>query len=95
MQKLMGYMRKAITEYNMLEDGDKVAVGVSGGKDSVALLTALAWMRSYLGIDYSLVAITLDPQFGGVPGDFSAIEELCSRLDVPYILKRTEIGQVI
>lgn len=74
MQKLMGYMRKAITEYNMLEDGDKVAVGVSGGKDSVALLTALAWMRSYLGIDYSLVAITLDPSSAGYQGIFPPLK---------------------
>ncbi len=95
MQKLMGYMRKAITEYNMIADGDRVAVGVSGGKDSVALLTALVRMKAFLGIDYTVIAITLDPGFGGALGDYSAISKLCKELDVEYIFKRTMIGQVI
>lgn len=65
MQRIMGMARKAITEYDMIQNGDRVAVGVSGGKDSVALTMALHWLRRFIGIDYEVVAITLDPCFGG------------------------------
>ena len=64
MQSMLGYMRKAIQEYQMIADGDRVAVGVSGGKDSVVLLAGLARLRSFIGIQYDVVAITLDPGFG-------------------------------
>ncbi|MBC8570699.1 tRNA 2-thiocytidine biosynthesis TtcA family protein [Zongyangia hominis] len=95
MQKMMGYMRKAITDYQMLQDGDRVAVGVSGGKDSVVLLTGLCRLRRFIGIDYQVVAVTLDPMFGGVPADYSAIETLCGELEAPFVLKRTDIGPVV
>lgn len=95
MQKMIGYMRKAITDYHMLENGDSVAVGVSGGKDSVTLLCGLAKLRSILGIDYKVVAITLDPGFGGEQTDYSPIQKLCDELGVPYIIKRTQIGEVV
>lgn len=95
MQKLMGYMRKAINEYQMLQDGDKIAVGISGGKDSVALLTGLVKMKGFLGIDYTVIGITLDPGFNGVETDYSPIEKLCSELGVEYVIKRTQIGTVI
>lgn len=88
-------MRKAITQYNMLEDGDTVAVGVSGGKDSVALLTGLAMLRSYIGIDYKLVALTLDPGFGGQRTDYTPIRDLCDQYQIPYIVKDTNIGEII
>ncbi len=94
-QKLMGAMRKAIMDYKMIEKGDKIAVGVSGGKDSVSLLVGLAGLRRFLGIDYEVVAVCLDPQFGGVPGDFSEIEKLCEELGVKLDLRRTHIGEVI
>lgn len=95
MQKIAGYMRKAITQYNMLEDGDTVAVGVSGGKDSVALLTGLAMLRSYIGIDYKLVALTLDPGFGGQRTDYTPIRDLCDQYQIPYFVKDTNIGEII
>lgn len=95
MQKLMGYMRKAINEYDMIQDGDRIAVGVSGGKDSVALLTALVKMKRFLNIEYSVIGITLDPGFNGQETDYSLIEALCKELDIPYIIKRTQIGDVI
>lgn len=95
MQRVLGYMRKAIQEFDLIQDGDRIAVGVSGGKDSVALLAGLARLRRFIGIDYSLTAITLDPQFHGVPGDYSAIEKMCAELEIPYVVKKTQIGEIV
>ena len=95
MQRMLGYMRKAIQEFDLIQDGDTIGVGVSGGKDSVVLLTGLCMLRRFIGIDYQVVAITLDPQFGGVPGDYSEIQALCGRLGVEYILERTDIGPIV
>ncbi len=95
MQRLMSQMRAAMDDYNMIQDGDRIAVGVSGGKDSLALLYALANMRRFYPKKYSLVAITLDLGFEGKPDDHSAIESLCRELDVPYIVKQTQIGEII
>lgn len=95
MQKIMGYIRRAVTEYKMIEDGDAIAVGVSGGKDSVALLAALAGVQKYIGIDFTIKAVTLDNGFEGVETDFSPVQELCDRLEIEYIIKRTQIGEII
>ena len=95
MQKILGYMRKAITEFDLIQNGDRVAVGVSGGKDSVVLLLGLIRLRQFIGIDFEIVAITLDPQFGGVPGDYTVIEELCREHNIEYILERTHIGEIV
>ena len=95
MQKLMSYMRSAMERYDMIAAGYRVAVGLSGGKDSVALLVSLAQMRAFYPQPYSLFAVSVDPQFGGVPTDYSALEALCAKLDVPYTVRRTEIGPII
>lgn len=95
MQRILGYMRKAIQEFDLIQNGDRIAVGVSGGKDSVALLVGLARLRRFIGIDYEVVGLTLDPQFGGMPGDYSAIEALCKELEIPYVVKQTQIGEIV
>ena len=95
MQRILGYMRKAIQEFDLIQNGDRIAVGVSGGKDSVALLVGLARLRRFIGIDYEVVGLTLDPQFGRVPGDYSAIEALCKELEIPYVVKQTQIGEIV
>lgn len=95
MQMMMSHMRSAMEKYNMVEDGDRIAVGLSGGKDSTAMLVALANMRRFYPKKYELVAISLDPCFGGVQTDFSPLEKLCEELDVEYIIKRTELGKII
>ena len=76
MQRLCGLMRKAVQDYEMLVPGDRVMVGVSGGKDSVALTVGLALLRQYIGFDYEVVAVTLDPQFDHQPMDYTALEAL-------------------
>lgn len=95
MQMLMSHIRAALQRYNMIEAGDKIAVGVSGGKDSLALLYALSEMRRFYPIPYELVAITLDMQFEGKPADFSKIQALCDKLGVEYIIRPTQLAKVI
>ncbi len=95
MQMLMSHMRAAMQKYRMIDDGDVVAVGVSGGKDSLAMLYALCQMRRFYPQKYEVKAVTIDPQFGSVCGDYSAIEELCRSLGVEYTIKRTQLADVI
>lgn len=95
MQRLEGLARKAIQDYEMIQAGDRVCVGISGGKDSMALVTALAHLRKYLGRPFSLVAVTLDPRFGGTETDYSPLEEYFRQLDVEYHVIRTDIGKIV
>ena len=94
-QRLCGLIRKAIVQYDMLQDGDKVCVGVSGGKDSVALTLALAQLQKYIDIKFDLVAVTLDPQFYSKATDYSQLEELFREKGIEYVIKRTDIGPII
>lgn len=95
MQKILGYMRKAIQEFDLISDGDSVAVGISGGKDSLVLLRGLALLQRFIGIDYRIVGITLDPQFNGVPGDYSSVAEMCCDMGIEYHLIPTHIGEIV
>lgn len=95
MQRLEGLMRKAIQEYKMIEPGDRICVGVSGGKDSVALTVGLAHLRRYLRIPFEVVAVSLDPQFGGKASNYDPLVDLFARLDVPYEIRRSNIGAVV
>lgn len=93
MQKMLGFSRKAIDTYNMIEEGDKIAVGVSGGKDSVVLLTALSHLKKFYPKSFRILAITIDMGYEGT--DFSEITKLCSDLGVEYIIEKTEIKQIV
>jgi len=95
MQQILGAMRKAIVDYNMIQDGDGIAVGVSGGKDSLVLLSGLAQLRKFIGIDYRLVALTIDPCFHGRQTDYTAITGLCGRLGVPHVIRRSQLGDIL
>lgn len=92
MQKLMGLVRRCVEDYHMIEEGDKIAVGVSGGKDSLVLLKLLAGLRNYYNKPFQLEAITIDM---GLGMDYSGIEALCAELDVPYTVIKTEIAPII
>jgi tRNA(Ile)-lysidine synthase TilS/MesJ len=88
MQATLGYLRRADQEYGMIEPGDRVAVGVSGGKDSLLLLRALALYRRMRG-DFTLQAVMLT--MGEPPPDTRAIEALCESLSVPLTIRHTEL----
>lgn len=88
----MGLMRRCIDDYRMIEEGDRIAVGVSGGKDSLTLLAVLAALRAYYPKRFELEAVTVDM---GLGMDFSPVEAYCQSLDVPYFCRHTEIGPII
>ncbi len=93
MQRILSYMRRAVDDYGMIQDGEKIAVGVSGGKDSVTMLMALAALRRFYPNKFELEAITLDMGFDGA--DFSSIADLCDQLGVNYTLVKTDIKAVV
>ena len=90
MQKMMGLVRRCIEDYSMISPGDRIAVGVSGGKDSLVLLQVLAGLREYM--DFTLEAVTIDM---GLGMDYSGITDMCKKLNVPYHIINTQIGPII
>ena len=93
MQKIVGLVRRCVDDYHMIESGDKIAVGVSGGKDSLTLLVLLRELQRYYPKPFSLAAVTIDMGLGGM--DFSPVQALCDRLEVPFTKIKTEIGPII
>ena len=93
LQQLLSQTRKAIDEYQMIEEGDHIAVGISGGKDSLALLYALSGLKRFYPNRFELEAITVDLGFDGF--DLSGIQKLCHELEVPYTIIKTDIGHII
>ena len=92
MQKLIGLVRRCVHDYNMIVEGDRIGVGVSGGKDSVALLAFLAELRKYNDKAFDVEAVTIDM---GLGMDYTPIAQLCEQLDVKFNLIKTEIGPII
>ena len=93
LNEFTGVIRRAVDDYNMIEEGDKIAVGVSGGKDSLLLLLALHHLQSYYPKHYDLEAITIELGFEGM--DFTPVAELCRELDIPYTCLKTDIKEVV
>ena len=92
-KRVLSYTRRAVDDYEMIRDGDKIAVGVSAGKDSLTLLCALAELRRFYPKKFELSAITVDMGFEGA--DFTGIQKLCDELKVPYTVVPTEISKII
>jgi len=93
LQQLMSLTRKAIDEYQMIDRGDKIAVGISGGKDSLTMLYALHGLKRFYPKPFTMEAITVDL---GHPGfDLSRIQKLCEELDIPYTIVKTDIAKII
>ncbi len=92
-ERLLGCTRRAIENYNMIEDGDRIAVGISGGKDSLVLTAALARLRDILPQRFEIFGVTLDLGFEG--DDFSEIEKFCEKSSVPYTVEKTNIANII
>ena len=93
LQQLLSFTRKAVDEYQMIEAGDKIAVGISGGKDSLTLLYALAGLRRFYPKPFDLIAITVD--LGYEKFHTEKIEALCQKLDVPYHVVKTDIARIL
>ncbi|MCT4619804.1 MAG: tRNA 2-thiocytidine biosynthesis TtcA family protein [Marinisporobacter sp.] len=93
MKKILGCVKKAVAQFHMIEDGDVVGVGVSGGKDSTALLYALKLFQNFSPVKYELKAFTLTLGFDGF--DLTPLKKLCHDLNIPYIIQPTQIGKVV
>lgn len=94
MKRILSAVRRAVDDYGMIEDGDRIAVGVSAGKDSLTLVAALAALRRFYPKRFELGAVTVDMGFEP-PCDFSAVREFCEGLDVPYHVVPTEIAKIV
>lgn len=93
LQKLLSYVRKAVEDYDMIKDGDKIAVGLSGGKDSIALLIALKSLQRFYPQKFELEVITVSLGFENM--NFNSMIELCKNLEVNYTIENTNIGTII
>lgn len=92
MKHIVSRVRKAVEDYDMIKDGDRVGVGISGGKDSLALLGALANLSRYYPKKFTVLGLTLDM---GYRSDYSHIQRYCDKLGVEYIVKETNIAEVV
>ncbi len=92
-QTIMGQARRAIDDFNMINDGDKIGIGLSGGKDSITLLYTLAYLRRFYPKKFSIIAITINP--GTENFNTENLEKLCKELDVEYIVYKSDISKIV
>lgn len=96
LQKILGSVRRAVAHYDMLRDGDSVAIGLSGGKDSLALLVSLAAMRRFYDKRYTVAAVTVLPGFPGqTAAELAGVQAFCDRWEVPLHIVETEIAGIV
>ena len=93
MKRLLGHLRRCVEDFNMIDEGDKIVVGVSGGKDSLALLMGLHGLSRFYPKRFSVCGITLDMGFPGT--DFTPVDEFCKKLGVEYKVIKTDIAQIV
>lgn len=93
LKRILGLTRRAIQDYGMIQEGDRIAVGVSGGKDSLTLLVALRKLMDFYPVRFEIKAITLSMGIG--EPDFSPVQQLCDDIGVEYIVEDTYIGKIV
>ena len=93
MQKILSYIRKAVDEYNMIEGGDKIAIGLSGGKDSITLLMGLKALQRFYPKSFDLIAISINPGFEFFNSEF--LKSICINNDIPYIEEESHIKEIV
>ena len=93
LNEFTGTVRRAVDDYDMIQEGDKVAVGVSGGKDSMLLLLALNHLKSFYPKPFELSAVTIELGFEGM--DFTPVKDMCAELDIPYACLKTDIKEIV
>ena len=93
LNEFTGHVRRAVDDYNMIQEGDRIAVGVSGGKDSLLMLAALNHLRSFYPKHFDIEALTIELGFEGM--DFSPVAQMCDSLDIPYIRVKTDIREIV
>jgi len=93
MQKILGYMRKAIDNYEMIQDGDKIAVALSGGKDSITMLMGLKNLQRFYPKKFDIIAVTINPGFANF--DVAFLEDLCKNLEVPFIVEDGHMQEIV
>ena len=93
MQQISGYIRRAVDDFNMIEDGDKIAVGLSGGKDSIALLMGLKNLQRFYDKKFEVIAISINPGFEFFNSDF--LKKTCDNIGVQYIEEESHIKEIV
>lgn len=92
-RRILSTARRAIDDYKMIEDGDRIAVGLSGGKDSLALLCALIDLKRFYPVNYEIVGITVNMGFEG--SDFSSLRNFCAKNGIEFVEKETQLANLI
>ncbi len=93
LQKVMSQVRRALDDYHMITDNDRIAVGISGGKDSLTLLLALHGLMRFYPKPFTLHAVTVDLGFDNL--DLDKIQELCNKIEIPYTIVKTQIAEIV
>ena len=93
LQQVLSYIRRAVDDYQMIETDDHIAVGISGGKDSLTLLYGLHGLMRFYPKPFQIHAVTVDLGFDNL--DLGKIKELCKSLDIPYTIVKTDIADII
>ncbi len=93
MQRILSYIRKAVDDYNMIKDNDKIAVGLSGGKDSITLLMGLKNLQRFYDKKFNLIAISINPGFEFFNSDF--LKKTCENIEVQYVEEKSHIKEIV
>jgi len=93
MQRMLSYIRKAVDDYKMIEEGDKIAVGLSGGKDSITLLMGLKALQRFYDKKFEIIAVSINPGFDFFNSEF--LKNLCENIGVSYVEEKTHIKEIV